>query len=54
MNGAHVKVKANDAFKYAAFLSWRNSSLRMLDTWLIKDFSQAYSLRTWEDHKIAL
>lgn len=24
-NGAHVKVKANDAFKYAAFFSCRNS-----------------------------
>lgn len=32
MNGAHVKVKANDAFKYAAFLSWCNSFLRILDT----------------------
>ena len=46
MNGAHVKVKANDAFKYAALFSCRNSVLRISDTLLIKDFSQAYSLRT--------
>ena len=51
MKGAQVKEKAKEAFKYAAFLSWCNSFLRIWDTWLKKDFSHAYNLRTWNKKK---